>query len=115
MARAEHLHAVGMRLRLVFPREVQVNIRDFITAEAKERLKRDVEAVLIKLLSAFGAHRVGQVGTAVDTVRHVEGAVFTFWATVMRRQGVNLGDARHIGDQRRANRTARADQIAVLQ
>ena len=47
MVGAEHLDAVGVRARLILAREVEVDIRDFIAAEAEEGFKRDVEAVFI--------------------------------------------------------------------
>lgn len=115
MARAEHFDAVLVGARLVFARKVQVDIRDLITAEAKERLKRDVEAVLIELRAALRADGIRQVGPAVDAIRNIEGAVFAFGAAIMRRQRVDLGDAGHEGHERRADGAARSDEVAVLQ
>ena len=115
MARAEHFDAVLVGARLVFARKVQVDIRDLVTAEAEERLKRDVEAVLIELRAALRANGVRQVGPAVDAIRNVEGAVFAFGAAIMRRQRVDLGDAGHEGHERRANGAAGSDEVAVLQ
>ena len=47
MVGAEHLDAVGMSPRLIFAREVEVDIGDLVAAEAEEGFKRDVEAVFI--------------------------------------------------------------------
>ena len=55
---AEHLDAVGVRPGLILAREVEVDIGDLVAAEAEERFKRDVEAVLIKLRAALRAHCV---------------------------------------------------------
>ena len=40
-------------------------------------------------------------------------AVLTFWANIVRAKRIDLGNARHCCDKRRAYRASRADKIAV--
>ena len=94
MVRAEHLHAVRVRARLILAGKVEVDIGDFVTAEAEERLKRNVEAVLVELLPALGAYRVGQIRAARAVGRHVESCKLALGAAIVRRKRVDLGDAR---------------------
>ena len=59
---AEDNLRVFMRLGLVLTGEVQVDIRLLISLESQERLERNIEAILMKLLST---HRA-------DLVRHID-------------------------------------------
>ena len=95
MVGAEHLDAVGMSPRLIFAREVEVDIGDLVAAEAEEGFKRDIESVLIELRAAFRAHRVGKVRAAGAVVRDFEGGKLALRAPVVRREGVDLCDAGH--------------------
>ena len=104
-----------MRPRLILTREVQVNIRHLAAAEAEEGLKRNVKAVLDVLRAAFRAVLIRHIRAAAVAAVGDELAVPALRAAVVRRERVDLGDARHIGDERRADRPSRADQIAALQ
>ena len=112
---AEHFDGVAVRPRLILTREVQVNIRHLAAAEAEEGLKRNVKAVLDVLRAAFRAVLIRHIRAAAVAAVGDELAVPALRAAVVRRERVDLGDARHIGDERRADRPSRADQIAALQ
>ena len=94
MVRTEHLHAIGVCARLIFAREVEVNIGHFIAAEAQKRLERDVEAVLVQLFAALGAHRIGQIRAARAALWHIKSCKLALGAAIVRRKRVDLGDAR---------------------
>ena len=110
---SEHLDRVRVCARLIFAREVQVDIRHLAAAVAKKGLKRNIEAVLDVFRAADGAHLVGHIRAAA-VLAAVELHVAAFGAAIVRRQGVDLGDARHIRHERRADRASRANEIAAL-
>ena len=114
---SEHFDTVSVGFRLIFAGKVQVDIGNLVAAEAQERLKGNVEAVLFKLRAALGADGVRQVGAAAVALGNVEGGVLAFriGAAVVGREGVDLGDAGHVGNDRRADGATGADQIAMLQ
>ena len=62
LTRTENNLRVFMRFGLVLTGEVQVDIRLLISLESQERLERNIEAILMKLLST---HRT-------DLVRHID-------------------------------------------
>ena len=111
----EHLNGVAVGPRLILAGEIQVNIRHLASAKAQERLKGDVKAVLGILLAAHRAHLVRHVRSAAVRAVHDKFAVLALGTAVVGRQRVDLGDAGHISHQRRAHRSPRAYQIAVLQ
>ena len=102
----EHLHGVAVGSGLIFPGKVQVDIRHLAAAVAKERLKGDVEAVLDVLLPADGADLIRHIGAAAEAAVGDKLRMAALGAAVVGRQGVDLGDARHIGHQRRAHRAS---------
>ena len=99
---------------LVGAREVQVDIWDFVAVEAEEDGERDVVAVLDQRRAADGADFVGQVVAAAVGAVGDELAVLAVRAAPVRRQRVDLGDARHRGDEGRADGAARADEVSVV-
>ena len=111
MVVAEDLAGVPVDARLVLTREIQVNIGHLVALKAKERFERDVEALFCERLAAFRADLVGQIDTAGVILVPLE--VFVIRAQIVRRERVYLGNIRHERRQRRADRTARTDQIAV--
>ena len=115
MRLAEHLHAVGVRLGLIFAGEVEVDIRDLVAAEAEERLERDIEPVFVKLCPALRAHGVRQVRAAGAVGRNIKRCELAFRAAVVRRVGVDFRNAGHERHDGRADGATRADQISMLQ
>ena len=94
--------------------EVQVDVRDLVAVEAEEYGERDVVAVLDERRAADRADLVRKiVATAVGAVGD-EFAVLAVRAAPVRRQRVDLGDARHRGDEGRADGAARADEVAIV-
>ncbi len=116
VVRAEEHLGVFVGLGLVLAREVQVDIGGLLVAGvAQESLERDVEAVAAHTRAAVGAVALGHIGAAAVGVVQNEIRAAALGADVVRRQGVDLGDAGHIGHKRRADAASRADQIAVLE
>ena len=117
MGFSEHLHAVGMGLGLVFAGEVQVDIGHLVAAKAQEGLKGDVEAVLFELAAAFWADGIRQVRTAAIALGYIEGGVLALRvrAAIVRREGIHLRNAGHIGNDGGAHRASGAHQVAMLQ
>ena len=100
--------------RLIRTREIQVDVRHFVAIETEENGERDVVAVLDERRAADRADLVRQVvAAAIGTVRD-ELAVLAVRAAPMRRQRIDLRDARHRRDERRADGTTRTDEIAVV-
>ena len=114
---SKHLHTVGVGLGLIFTGKVQVNIRHLVAAEAQEGLEGDVEAVLLKFCAALGTDRIRQVRTAAVALGHLKGGelALRIRTAVMRREGIYLRNAGHIGNNGGAYRATGAYQIAVLQ
>jgi len=95
-----------MRSGLIFPGKVQIDIRHLAAAVAQKRFKGDVEAVLDVLLPADGADLIRHIGAAAEAAVGDELRMAALGAAVVGRQGIDLGDARHIGHQRRAYRAS---------
>ena len=110
---AEQFLGVFMYLTLHIAREVQVDIGGFVAVESEEGFKRDIVTVARHRFAANRADLVGQVKARTDRAVGEELAVLTLCAAVMRRQRIYLGDTRHRSNERRADRTARADKIPL--
>ena len=105
-----------MCLRLIFAREVKVDIGGlFISRETEEGLKRDIKAVLPHERAALGAVFRRHVRSAAVRSVGYEFRVSALGADIVRRQGVDLGDAGHIGNDRRADAASAADEVSVLE
>ena len=111
MVVAEDLARVPVDARLIFAGEVQVDIRHLVALEAEEGLERNVKALLGERFAAFRTDLVRQVDAA--GVILVPFDVLVVRTEIVRRERINLGDVRHERRERRADRAARADQIAV--
>ena len=118
--RTEHVHlaeedfGVFVRDGLIVAREVEIDIGDFVAVKSEEHRERDVVPVLDERRAADGAVHGGQVKAAPDGAVRDEFIVLTVFAAIMRRQRVDLGDADHGRDEGRSDRSARADEIAVV-
>ena len=112
---AEELLDVFVRAVLIDAGEVQVDIGDLVAVEAEEDLEGDIVAVVLQVRAAAGAFALRQVDAAGIFVHiHVKVRKLAVGADVMRRQRVDLGDVAHGRGKRRADRSARADEEAVL-
>ena len=110
---AEEFFSVLVSPGLVFAREVQVDIRHLVAAEAQEGLKGDVEALLAHLGAALGAILVGHVRAAAEARAGLEVRVVAVRADVVRRERVDLRNAGHVGHDGRADAASAADKVAV--
>ena len=98
---AEKHFGIFMRLRLIFAREIKVDIgRFFVAGEAEEGFERDIKALALHLCAAFGTVLFGHIRAAAVGAVGYELAVTALWADVVRGEGIDLRDAGHIRDQR---------------
>lgn len=111
MVVSEDLAGVPVNTRLILARKVQVDIRHLVALKAEEGLERNVEALFGERLAAFRADLIGQIDTAGVFLVPLE--IFVIRAQIVRGERIYLGDIRHERRERRADRTTRADQIAV--
>ena len=100
---------------LVLAGEVQIDVRHLAAAVAQKGFEGDVESILHIPGPARRAVLVRHIRPAAVGAVQDELVVLALGAAVMGRQGVDLGDARHIGHQRRAHGAPGAHQVAVLQ
>ena len=91
----EELLGVFMNSTLYVTREVKVDIRGFITLEAKEGFEGDVLSVREEGLTADGTSLIGQVKAGADRAVGKELGVLTLGTSIMGWEGVNLRDTRH--------------------
>ena len=116
MVGAEERLGIFVGLGLVLAGEVQVDIRRLLVAgEAQEGLKRDVEALPLHARAALRAVLFRHVRAAAVAAVGDELRVAALGADIVRRQGVDLRDAGHVGHDRGADAPPRADQVAVFQ
>ena len=95
----EELLGIFMYLTLHVTREVKVDIRRLITVEAKEGLKGNVVAVLIKHFTADGTLLIGKIKSRANRAVCKELRIATLRTSVMGRQRVNLRNTRHRGNE----------------
>lgn len=77
-----------MRITLIISREVQVNIRLFISLESKESLERNIKSIFYKLLSTYRTYTVRHIPSAAsgkfsDFFR-IKITVMTFLTVIVR-------------------------------
>ena len=108
----EKLLCIFMYHALHVAGEVKVDIGRFLTIEAKEGFKGNVVAVLIHPLAADGTTLIVKVEARAYGAIGNELAMLTFGASVMGRQGVNLGDTREGCNKGRAYGATGADKVA---
>ena len=113
VALAEKLLDVGMGARLILAGEVEVDVGHLVALEAEEHLEGDVKAVLGQLVAADLAVFVRQVHAHAGQLRGGEEHLVAVVAAVVRRQGVDLGDAAHGGHEAGANAAAAAHEVSV--
>ena len=117
VGRAKQLKGIAVGTGLVFPGEVQVDVRYLVAAKAQKGLEGDVEAVFFIGGAADGAHRVGHICAAVIAVFPpiVKVSMLAVGATVVGRQRVDLGNTGEEGHDGRADGATGTNQITVLQ
>ena len=101
--------------RLIFPGEVQVDIRFFVAFEPQERRERDRIAVSLHRRPAVRAVHRRHVHAAVVFLHIAPDDLLTVRTQIVRVQRIDLRNARHRCRERRADRPSGPDQIAVRQ
>ena len=101
-------------MRLVFAREVQVDIRNLVPFKPQERLKRNVVAVFSVGRSALRTVFVRQIKSRTDRSVVEKLGMAAIRTDVMRWQRVDLGNFRQCCDKGRTDRSPRTDEIAVI-
>ena len=114
VGRTEQLFSVAVRFALVFTGEVQVDIGRFVAVEAEERFERDFVTVANHRRAAMGAVFFRHIKAGTVFAVGIKFGIFTVGATVVGRQGIDLGNPRHCRDKRRTDRTTRTDVVAVV-
>src|SRR4051794_29221094 len=104
-----------MGLRLVFSREVQIDIRDLVPLEPKEGLKRDIMPILNERNMAIRTLLIRKVKSRTDGTIIKEFRLLAFRAYIMRRKRVNLRDFRHRCNERGTDGTTRANEISIIE
>ena len=89
-----------MDLTLYFAREVKVNIRLFVSLKTEESFKRNFVTVTLHRNMAIRAILCGKV--KARTYRAVENklAVLAFFAIIVRRKRINLGNTAEMSGKR---------------
>ena len=64
--------------------------------------------------TTVGTIFIGQVKARTVFTVHKELVMLAFWTVIVRFKGVNLGNTRTRGNERRANRTTRANKITIV-
>ena len=111
---AEKGLGILMRLRLEITREVEVDIGLFIAVETEECFKRNIVTVADERFAANFTVLRRQVEARAYRAVHEECTLLAVFAQVVRHKRVDLGYPRREGDKRRADRSSRADIIAVI-
>ena len=111
---AEKGLGILMRLRLEIAGEVKVDIGLFIAVETEESFERDIVTVADERFAADLAVLRRQVEARAYRAVHEECTLLAVFAQVVRHKRVDLGYLRREGDKRRADRSSRADIIAVI-
>ena len=118
LSMAEDYLRVFMRLTLVLPGEIQIDIRLLIPHKAEESLKRNVKAIFRQHLSALRAFPIRHITAgASHKGLHLLGVKIIIEAVgtpVVRAQGIYLCDAGQERHEGRSHRTPGTYQISVL-
>ena len=95
--RCEQRFCKLVRLRLIFPGEVEVDVGNLFARKAHEGLKGDVKPVLAAHGAAVWADEIGHVAARLIGARVVKLRVKAGGADIVRRHGVDLCDAGKVG------------------
>ena len=92
-----------MGIGLIITREVQIDIRLFITFKSQKCLKRYVISVFFQRRSAFGTDSIRQIPPAVDISLFdpfgFKLTVMAFRTVIMSRERIDFRDPRHGRDK----------------
>ena len=117
---AEDNLCVFVRLCLIFPRKIQVNIRLLVPLEPQKGLKRNVKAEFLHFSAAHRTVFIRHIAPGHSHlpvffhVRRIKLHVLVILAQIMRRQRIYLCNPRHRSRKGGSDRTAGPHQIAVL-
>ena len=96
--------SIGMSLRLIITREIQIDIRLLISLESKEGLKRDIKALLGQLMTADRTDLIRHVTAGISRkglyLRRIKIHIVALRAQIVRRQRIYLCDTGHCGYKR---------------
>ena len=95
---------IQVSARLIFPREVQINIRYLVPVKSKEGLKRNILTVLAQLVATLWTVLIRHI--KARTIRSIrdELAVLAFATDIVGRQRINLGNPNHGRNKAGSNR-----------
>ena len=104
--RSEEHFRVLVHLALYVSGEVQIDIGRLVPLETEEGLKRYVVSVAYHRRAAFGAVFRRYVKARADRAVRYKFRVEAFRTPVMRRKGIDFGNACHRRNERRADRAS---------
>ena len=100
--------------RLVFPREVQIDIGYLVPIETKEGFKRNILAIFAELVATVWTILVWHIKTRSIRTVCDELTVLALATNIVRRKRINLGDPNHGRDKAGSNGSTRSNQVAPL-
>ena len=110
LAFSENNLGIAVSISLIITREIQVDIRLFVSLKSKECFKWNIKSFFSKLRSADRAGLIRHVTSGSSCIGfHILGikiAVVAFLTIIMRTQRIYLGDPRHRRYERRPDRTS---------
>ena len=110
----EDLSHVSVCDRLIFTRKVKVDIRLLVTFESEESSERDVEAFFLHACAALRTCLLRHIIAYIVFARFVRPLnVPALRADIVRRQRINLCDARHGSGKGRSYRASGSYQITI--
>lgn len=79
----KNLFGEGMRIGLVIPGKVQIDIRNFVTFKPKEGFKWNILPISAHDGSTFRARFIRQIKTGFDFFTFNKFIMMTLWANIM--------------------------------
>ena len=106
MGFTEKLFGIAVGIELIFAREVKVDIRLFVTVEAKEGFKRNIMAVTVHGFSAHGTILRRHIVTRTVFAYIEKFTVLAILTYIVGNKRINFGNTGCKGNEGRTNRTS---------
>ena len=103
-----------MGTRLVFPREVQIDIGYLVSIETEEGFKRNILPVFAELVATVWTILVRHIKTRSIRTVCDEFTILALAADIVRRKWIDLGDPNHGRNKAGSDGSTRSNQVAPL-